>query len=143
MQVADSQEIVMGEEIRSEFLNSHQSFGDSNAFCSIALLAEELSLITCRGKVQHADLRHVSYLHIPAKSAHELTPVRSNSPSRATMSANSSSNSPIEACAQPIELGWSSQRLALRDIKEDWTGITNPAERRKLQNRLNQRARSE
>lgn len=59
------------------------------------------------------------------------------------MSANSLSNSPIEGFAQPIELGWSSQRLALRDNREDWTGITNPAERRKLQNRLNQRARSE
>lgn len=41
----------------------------------------------------------------------------------------------------PIELAWSSQRPELRDAKEDWTGVTNPAERRKLQNRLNQRAR--
>lgn len=47
-----------------------------------------------------------------------------------------------EAPAQSIELSWSSQRLALRDSKEDWTGISNPAARRKLQNRLNQRARS-
>lgn len=45
--------------------------------------------------------------------------------------------------AQHIELDWSSQRLALRDGREDWTGITNPAKRRKLQNRLNQRARSQ
>lgn len=42
-----------------------------------------------------------------------------------------------------IELGWSSQRLKLRDATEDWTGITNQTERRRLQNRLNQRARSE
>lgn len=49
---------------------------------------------------------------------------------------------PIETPVQTIELGWSSQRLVLRDSKEDWTGITNPAARRKLQNRLNQRARS-
>jgi hypothetical protein len=42
----------------------------------------------------------------------------------------------------PIELAWSSQRPELRDEKEDWMGVTNPVERRKLQNRLNQRARS-
>ena len=30
----------------------------------------------------------------------------------------------------------------LRDAKEDWTGKTQPAERKKLQNRLNQRALS-
>lgn len=42
---------------------------------------------------------------------------------------------------QPIEVGWTSQRLALRSVEEDWTGMTNPVERRKLQNRLNQRAR--
>lgn len=47
-----------------------------------------------------------------------------------------------ETPAQSIELSWFSQRLALRDSKEDWTGISNPAARRKLQNRLNQRARS-
>jgi hypothetical protein len=32
------------------------------------------------------------------------------------------------------------QRLEIRDGKEDWTGKTSPALRRKLQNRLNQRA---
>jgi len=42
----------------------------------------------------------------------------------------------------PIELAWSSQRPELRDETEDWMGVTNPVERRKLQNRLNQRARS-
>ncbi|KAI4655994.1 hypothetical protein J4E93_000710 [Alternaria ventricosa] len=41
----------------------------------------------------------------------------------------------------PIELAWSSQRPELRDETEDWMGVTNPVERRKLQNRLNQRAR--
>jgi hypothetical protein len=43
----------------------------------------------------------------------------------------------------PVSLAWSSQRLKLRDGTEDWTGKTNPIERRKLQNRLNQRARSQ
>ncbi|KAH7380024.1 hypothetical protein BKA66DRAFT_131948 [Pyrenochaeta sp. MPI-SDFR-AT-0127] len=51
------------------------------------------------------------------------------------------SASPTRATAAPVELGWSSERLDLRNEKEDWTGVTNPAERRKLQNRLNQRAR--
>lgn len=40
-----------------------------------------------------------------------------------------------------VALEWSSQRLELRHGTEDWTGKTNPIERRKLQNRLNQRAR--
>ncbi|KAJ8111516.1 hypothetical protein OPT61_g5910 [Boeremia exigua] len=57
------------------------------------------------------------------------------------MSANELSDLIVGGSTQPIELGWSSQRLAIRDSKEDWTGITSPAERRKLQNRLNQRAR--
>ncbi|KAH6616474.1 hypothetical protein C7974DRAFT_436485 [Boeremia exigua] len=57
------------------------------------------------------------------------------------MTANHTLNVPEESPAQPIELGWSSERLVLRDSREDWTGITNPTERRKLQNRLNQRAR--
>ncbi|KAH3961784.1 hypothetical protein HBI25_047380 [Parastagonospora nodorum] len=43
--------------------------------------------------------------------------------------------------ATHIELNWTSQRLDLRHGKEDWTGKTSPLERRKLQNRLNQRAR--
>lgn len=59
------------------------------------------------------------------------------------MPADRMSDSPVGGPAEPIELGWSSERLALRDSKEDWTGKTNPSERRKLQNRLNQRARSE
>lgn len=58
------------------------------------------------------------------------------------MPAEIISEFPIETAAPTIELGWSSQQLALRDSDEDWTGITNPAARRKLQNRLNQRARS-
>jgi hypothetical protein len=41
-----------------------------------------------------------------------------------------------------VELAWPSQRLKLHDQAEDWTGMTNSVERRKLQNRLNQRARS-
>ncbi|KAL1799859.1 hypothetical protein ACET3X_000201 [Alternaria dauci] len=40
-----------------------------------------------------------------------------------------------------IEFAWSSHRPELRSEKEDWMGVTNPVERRKLQNRLNQRAR--
>lgn len=34
------------------------------------------------------------------------------------------------------------QSLELRDAEDDWTGVTSTAKRRKLQNRLNQRARS-
>ena len=57
------------------------------------------------------------------------------------MSASPMSATPINAGAL-IELAWSSERPELRDVKEDWMGVTNPVERRKLQNRLNQRARS-
>lgn len=35
------------------------------------------------------------------------------------------------------------QLAELRSVEEDWTGSTGPAKRRKLQNRLNQRARRE
>jgi hypothetical protein len=35
-----------------------------------------------------------------------------------------------------------SQRSEIRNLKEDWTGKTSTAERRKLQNRLNKRASS-
>ncbi|KFA56277.1 hypothetical protein S40293_00156 [Stachybotrys chartarum IBT 40293] len=41
---------------------------------------------------------------------------------------------------QAVELGWLPSQVHLRDLKEDWTGVTSTAERRKLQNRLNQRA---
>lgn len=33
------------------------------------------------------------------------------------------------------------QQLDVRVEEDDWTGVTNPTDRRKLQNRLNQRAR--
>ncbi|KAB2102603.1 hypothetical protein AG0111_0g8949 [Alternaria gaisen] len=56
------------------------------------------------------------------------------------MSATPMSSDPNHSGA-PIELAWSSQRPELRSEKEDWMGVTNPVERRKLQNRLNQRAR--
>jgi len=36
-----------------------------------------------------------------------------------------------------------SRFLELRSVEEDWTGITEQAKRRRLQNRLNQRARRE
>lgn len=47
-----------------------------------------------------------------------------------------------EAHLPLIEFEWSSQRLDMHDRTEDWTGVTSSIERRKLQNRLNQRARS-
>jgi hypothetical protein len=52
------------------------------------------------------------------------------------------SASPMTIEAPLVELAWPSQRLKLHDQAEDWTGMTNSVERRKLQNRLNQRARS-
>ncbi|KAF1998228.1 hypothetical protein P154DRAFT_439486 [Amniculicola lignicola CBS 123094] len=36
---------------------------------------------------------------------------------------------------------WASERLAVRDMEEDWTGVSNQKQRRRMQNRLNQRAR--
>lgn len=42
----------------------------------------------------------------------------------------------------PIEILPMAQRSEARDSVEDWTGITSTAVRRKLQNRLNQRASS-
>jgi hypothetical protein len=40
-----------------------------------------------------------------------------------------------------IQLGKMPQVVNVRHTEEDWTGLTNATERRKLQNRLNQRAR--
>ena len=117
--------------------------GDSIGACKTAIIAGTLSLIARPEKVLYGDLQRVSNLHIPAKSALKLTPMRFHLPLQATMSVNVLPNISIEGSAQPIELGWSSQRLALRDDREDWTGITNPVARRKLQNRLNQRRRSQ
>ena len=46
-----------------------------------------------------------------------------------------------EGPVPPIVLSDMTQRREMRTPAEDWTGTTNSAERRKLQNRLNQRAR--
>jgi hypothetical protein len=42
--------------------------------------------------------------------------------------------------APPIVLSDMIQRREIRTVAEDWTGTTDSARRRKLQNRLNQRA---
>lgn len=42
--------------------------------------------------------------------------------------------------APPIMLSDMIQRREIRTVAEDWTGTTDSARRRKLQNRLNQRA---
>jgi hypothetical protein len=41
---------------------------------------------------------------------------------------------------QPISLELMPQQPGLISMAEDWTGTTSPAERRKLQNRINQRS---
>jgi hypothetical protein len=38
-----------------------------------------------------------------------------------------------------IQIARMSQQVAIRKPEDDWTGTTDRAERRKLQNRLNQR----
>lgn len=38
-----------------------------------------------------------------------------------------------------IKLGQMPQQIEVRDPEDDWTGLNDPKERRKLQNRLNQR----
>jgi hypothetical protein len=48
-----------------------------------------------------------------------------------------------DASHRSVELCWTSDQLNVRDLNEDWKGVTDPTERRKLQNRLNQRARRE
>jgi hypothetical protein len=52
---------------------------------------------------------------------------------------NSSRSSEESSLSPPILLGRMLQQAEVRDAKDDWTGRTNAAERRKLQNRLNQR----
>jgi hypothetical protein len=42
-----------------------------------------------------------------------------------------------------VLLGQMPQQLEVRSVEEDWTGLTDAAERRRLQNRLNQRIYSE
>ncbi|EWZ29245.1 hypothetical protein FOZG_17111 [Fusarium oxysporum Fo47] len=54
---------------------------------------------------------------------------------------NTAMKYPINVDAVPlIKLSDMAQRREIRTASEDWTGITSSAERRKLQNRLNQRA---
>ncbi|KAF2190897.1 hypothetical protein K469DRAFT_747273 [Zopfia rhizophila CBS 207.26] len=48
------------------------------------------------------------------------------------------SSLPEENIVLFVELGLMTQQLEMRNEKEDWTGIANPIERRRLQNRLNQ-----
>lgn len=139
MQAADSQDASRLGQHRSRVAYLLNRLGDSNGAHSTTVVVGRLSFVVRPKKRCHADPRRVSSLHIPAESAS----VWSHQPPQATMSADHLSNHPVESSMQPIELGWSSQRLPLRDSREDWTGITNPAERRKLQNRLNQRARSQ
>jgi hypothetical protein len=45
----------------------------------------------------------------------------------------------IDEAPSRIQLERMKQQQEVRNLKDDWTGVTNPAERRKLQNRLNQR----
>jgi hypothetical protein len=42
-----------------------------------------------------------------------------------------------------VLLGQMPQQLEVRSVEEDWTGLTDAAVRRRLQNRLNQRIYSE
>jgi hypothetical protein len=79
---------------------------------------------------------NVSWMHISVPRT-EAYPEYLSSSSSTNMAASS------EEGRRPVELDWSRERLKIRNSREDWTGITSPAERRKLQNRLNQRARSQ
>lgn len=47
---------------------------------------------------------------------------------------------PNQMVLPAVEIQPMSQRIEIRDGREDWTGKTSTALRRKLQNRLNQRA---
>lgn len=57
---------------------------------------------------------------------------------------NTAMKYPINLAAAPlIEQRDMTQRREIRTASEDWTGKTSSAERRRLQNRLNQRAYGE
>ncbi|KAI9152238.1 hypothetical protein HJFPF1_09466 [Paramyrothecium foliicola] len=78
----------------------------------------------------------VSSLHLllALKAGSNPSPFCSPSSSRPIMSALPDQND------VQLELGWMPCLVDVRDLKEDWTGVTSTAERRRLQNRLNQRA---
>jgi hypothetical protein len=52
-------------------------------------------------------------------------------------------SNPSIRSALAIEVTLMRPQIGLRSQEEDWTGKTDPIERRKLQNRLSQRAHSQ
>jgi hypothetical protein len=77
-----------------------------------------------------------------SKVHYKLPPLSDGISTHQAQSHLKMSTSLMNSDLPPITLEWSSKRLHLRNDAEDWTGKTSSKERRKLQNRLNQRARS-